>query len=219
MLANEAVIYVYIHIHIDRYIHMRQVVAQLCVTLGDSVDCSLPGSSVHGNLQPRILVWVAISFSRGSFLSRDAYVCVCVYMCVCVCVCMCVCVCYMYTICAIYFTSFFLSLNIMLCLPHFCSCMQPDSLVIFFFTQSMKLQGNQNYTDSSKKRTEWVRESICISAPSKLLPLAASSLLLSVSGPVLYQGITKDQTCVLLGLLLLRKGDLSQGRGTDSHEL
>ena len=69
----------------------------------------------------------------------------------------------------------------------------------------MKLQGNQNYTDSSKKRTEWVRESICISAPSKLLPLAASSLLLSVSGPVLYQGITKDQTCVLLGLLFLER--------------
>ena len=35
-------------------------------TLGDSVDCSPPGSSVHGILQARILEWVAISFSRGS---------------------------------------------------------------------------------------------------------------------------------------------------------
>ena len=33
-------------------------------------DCSLPGSSVHGIFQPRILEWVAISFSRGSPQSR-----------------------------------------------------------------------------------------------------------------------------------------------------
>ena len=33
---------------------------------GDPVDCSLPGSSVHGISQVGILVWVAISFSRGS---------------------------------------------------------------------------------------------------------------------------------------------------------
>ena len=39
-------------------------VAQLCPTLCDPVDCSLPGSSVHGILQARILEWVAISFSR-----------------------------------------------------------------------------------------------------------------------------------------------------------
>ena len=37
----------------------------------DPMDCSLPGSSVHGILQARILEWVAISFSRGSFWSRD----------------------------------------------------------------------------------------------------------------------------------------------------
>ena len=42
------------------------VVAQLCPTLCDPMDCSLPGSSVHGILQVRILEWVAISFSRGS---------------------------------------------------------------------------------------------------------------------------------------------------------
>ena len=41
-------------------------VAQLCPTLCDPVDCSLPGSSLHGNPQARILEWVAISFSKGS---------------------------------------------------------------------------------------------------------------------------------------------------------
>ena len=36
----------------------------------DRMDCSLPGSSVHGILQARILQWVAISFPRGSSQSR-----------------------------------------------------------------------------------------------------------------------------------------------------
>ena len=35
------------------------------------MDCSSPGSSVHGILQARILEWVAISFSRGSFRPKD----------------------------------------------------------------------------------------------------------------------------------------------------
>ena len=39
-------------------------VAQLCSTLCDPMDCSPPGSSVHGILQARILEWVTISFSR-----------------------------------------------------------------------------------------------------------------------------------------------------------
>ena len=39
-------------------------VAQLCLTFCDPTDCSLPGSSVHGILQARILEWVAIRFSR-----------------------------------------------------------------------------------------------------------------------------------------------------------
>ena len=39
-------------------------VAQSCPTLCDSVDYSLPVSSVHGILQARILEWIAISFSR-----------------------------------------------------------------------------------------------------------------------------------------------------------
>ena len=37
----------------------------------DLVDCSLPGSSVQGIFRATILEWVAISFSRGSFWSRD----------------------------------------------------------------------------------------------------------------------------------------------------
>ena len=46
-------------------------VAQSCLTLCNPVDCSPPGSSVHGVLQARILEWVAISFSRGSSRPRD----------------------------------------------------------------------------------------------------------------------------------------------------
>ena len=46
-------------------------VAQSCPTLCDPVECSPPGSSVHGTLQARILEWVAISFSRGSSQPRD----------------------------------------------------------------------------------------------------------------------------------------------------
>ena len=47
------------------------LVAKSCQTLCDPLDCSLPGSSVHGILQARILEWVAISFSRGSSGPRD----------------------------------------------------------------------------------------------------------------------------------------------------
>ena len=49
-------------------------VAQLCLTLCDSMDssnCSLPGSTVRGILQARVLEWVAISFSRRSSQPRD----------------------------------------------------------------------------------------------------------------------------------------------------
>ena len=42
-------------------------VTQLCLTLCDPMDCSLPGSSVYGIFQARILEWVAISFSRRTY--------------------------------------------------------------------------------------------------------------------------------------------------------
>ena len=45
--------------------------AQSCPPLYDPMDHGLPGSSVHGTLQARILEWVPISFSRGSSWPRD----------------------------------------------------------------------------------------------------------------------------------------------------
>ena len=38
-------------------------VTQSCPTLSDPMDCSLPGSSIHGIFQARVLEWVAIAFS------------------------------------------------------------------------------------------------------------------------------------------------------------
>ena len=38
----------------------------VCSVMSNPMDCSPPGSSVHGILQARILEWVVISFSRGS---------------------------------------------------------------------------------------------------------------------------------------------------------
>ena len=40
-------------------------VAQSCLTLSDPMDRSLPGSSVHGIFQARVLEWGAIAFSAG----------------------------------------------------------------------------------------------------------------------------------------------------------
>ena len=53
------------------FIESEREVAQSCPTLCDPIDCSPPGSSLHGILQARILEWVAISFSRGSSQPRD----------------------------------------------------------------------------------------------------------------------------------------------------
>ena len=44
---------------------------QSCPTLCDPMNCSPPGSSIHGIFQARILEWVAISYSRGSSQTRD----------------------------------------------------------------------------------------------------------------------------------------------------
>ena len=45
-------------------------VAQLCPTLSDPVDYSLPGSSIHGVFQARVLEWGAIAFSRQTFVGK-----------------------------------------------------------------------------------------------------------------------------------------------------
>ena len=48
-------------------------VTQSCLTLSDPMDCSLPGSSVHGIFQARVLEWVAITFSNednGKLLNK-----------------------------------------------------------------------------------------------------------------------------------------------------
>ena len=47
------------------------LVTQLCLTVCNPLDYSLPGFSVHGIFQARILEWVATSFSRGSSQSKD----------------------------------------------------------------------------------------------------------------------------------------------------
>ena len=53
------------------FLNGESEVAQSCPTLCNPMDCSLPGSSVHGIFQARVLEWVAISFSRGSSRPRD----------------------------------------------------------------------------------------------------------------------------------------------------
>ena len=54
---------------------------QSCLTLCDPMDSSPPGSSVHGILQARILEWVAMPSSRGSFQPRD-WTCVSYFCCI-----------------------------------------------------------------------------------------------------------------------------------------
>ena len=49
----------------------RAMPLQSCPTLCDPMDCSLPGSSIHGSLQARILEWVAVPSSRGLSRPRD----------------------------------------------------------------------------------------------------------------------------------------------------
>ena len=53
--------------HLDPLQLCKVLVAQSCLTLWNRMDCSLPGFSVHGILQARILEWGAVPISRGIF--------------------------------------------------------------------------------------------------------------------------------------------------------
>ena len=48
-------------------------VAQSCPTLSDPMDCSLPGSSIHGIFQARVLEWSAIAFSTYIYYTFSKY--------------------------------------------------------------------------------------------------------------------------------------------------
>ena len=72
-------------------------VAQLCLTLSDPMDCSLPGSSIHGIFQARVPEWGAIAFSTKYLnLSQKSIL--------------------------IPFTSYFHHSQTSNCYLHFCSC-------------------------------------------------------------------------------------------------
>ena len=59
-----------IYIFIHKY-HFSAQSLQSCLTLCDPIGCSLPGSSVHGILQARMLEWIAMLTSSGSSGHRD----------------------------------------------------------------------------------------------------------------------------------------------------
>ena len=76
------------NIHQWNKIESESEVAQSCPTNSDPMDCSLPGSSVHGIFQARVLEWGAIAFSKGVhrcldlslgflFCSIGLYFCLC----------------------------------------------------------------------------------------------------------------------------------------------
>ena len=65
----------------EKYACMGAKLLQLCLTLWDFMDCSPPGSSVHGILQSRILEWVAMPSSRGSSQPRGQTQVSCMCLC------------------------------------------------------------------------------------------------------------------------------------------
>ena len=60
-----------LHFLIPKAPSQKVLVTQSCLTLCHPIDCSLPGSSVNGISQARILEWLAIPFSRGSSQRRN----------------------------------------------------------------------------------------------------------------------------------------------------
>ena len=64
-------IYVYMCMYTHIHVNMHAKLLPSCPTLCNPMECSPPGSSVHGIFQARILEWVAIPLSRGSSQPRD----------------------------------------------------------------------------------------------------------------------------------------------------
>ena len=56
---------------LNNYVIRLDMHAQSCLTVCDPMDCSPPGSFVHGILRVRILKWVAVPSSRGSYQPRN----------------------------------------------------------------------------------------------------------------------------------------------------
>ena len=61
----------FFHWRNNMLIESESEVTQSCLTLFDPMDCSLPGSSVHGIFQARVLEWVVIFFSKESSWPKD----------------------------------------------------------------------------------------------------------------------------------------------------
>ena len=55
----------------EEMVEVKWCPTQSCPALCDPMGCSLPGSSVHGILQARLLEWLPMPFSRGSFWPRE----------------------------------------------------------------------------------------------------------------------------------------------------
>ena len=71
LLFNPPSLWYFVMAALPNYYAVLFLVAQSCQTLCDPVDCSPPGSSVSGILQARILEWITMPSSRGSFQPRD----------------------------------------------------------------------------------------------------------------------------------------------------
>ena len=67
------IVFRYLLVPLHELIHLLLCcsIAQSCLTLWDLMDYGLPGSTVHGICSARILKWIAIPFSRGSFWPKD----------------------------------------------------------------------------------------------------------------------------------------------------
>ena len=72
-MSYELMYYLYMYQKINGHLlkYVCVLVTQMCLTLWDPMNCSLPGFSVHGIFKARILKWVAISYSKGHSQPTD----------------------------------------------------------------------------------------------------------------------------------------------------